>query len=851
MNVLRNLDSDDRVMTGAVMTTFPFSPSFFERSVLPALRDKNVGETVAILVDADYYEETFEQSRATELGPESRSQRLAVGQRYQLAPVALAPRRAFHPKIHFLGGKRRVQATVASANLTHPGLTYNREIATQVHVEANVETDENGEANNDANLPRGEQATICRDIAGFLTKLVDSSFGQSIDPVTEGAIERTLAAGEWLADIDTPPRAEQSTRFLHTLDGPVLSQARDAITERGERIQQVDIATPFYGSSLRVPQGFTDEGIETQVWLQDGRTQIPVDALADWLDEPAAKARSYEASRYVHGKVIVVRTDEGAYCLSGSPNASQAALLSAATEGGNIEAALLRRVPDPDHFEYLFETSPFAGCEPVDVASFDPGISLDGVGDEDHNTTAEETAPTLALHGISYQRRESYDGGALTVTGTAAESIQETINDEGAELLVTVPDGNGNPAVVRLQPYAFEWDETGELSTFEASTDRYGDAAERPFIRTASARLRSGNHTSSLRWVQTHTPATGEPAAADITDAGAETVPRAITELYQGDDERRTTVIDSLDGLLSALRETGRNSGETDDTYSEESEGPAGGLRVRPWKQSTKPDPESLIESFYDGWKSDLSEFIQIMKSGRYHFEEVEIRLRAINAATLQLLLLDEARSELDVPQETAISAIKTVYSKRDLQGKEGTSLVADYCAYLHHYAKSSDQTDTVYDGLRTHVLPHVLLATLIAEAHIAGDRETFFQQQGWAFESLIGDCFSNGYPSPENLHDEEIDRIASSIHDAIDGVQTRVEQSRRLRRYTSTRYTIDEGLRRAIIELLGRSILFAGSEAVESYRTDSPQEIHVESVFEEFAVHLPDNQRRQTERWL
>jgi len=861
MNLLRALDSDDRVMTGAVMTTFPFAPRFFEGSVLPALRDKDIGDTIAVLADADQYTTTFQDDGDADdlsaVGSESQPQ--AAGQRYHLAPVSVPGARAFHPKVHYVTGERRVYATVSSANITHPGFTSNREIATQVGLDADGEsTTEDGEENTDGTTPadalqRGTKAAICTEIGDFLGQLVDSEFGQSIDPVTQDTIEATLTAGEWVAEIDTPSPDERSAALIHSLTEPVLPQVRERIAAAGETIQQVDIAAPFYGSSLAVPRTFTAEGIDTRLWLQHGRTQIPLAELDAWLDAAPAAAQSYEATRYVHGKLVVIRTEAAAYCLSGSPNASRAALLQSALGGtGNVEAAVLKRAAAPDHFDYLFEGPPFAAAEPVDVETFEPGSSLEAVDDADETGAADAAA--LELYGVSYRRRSTYDGGRLIVTGAASETVRTALEDQGGELTVQAPGGEGEAATKQLQPNAFDWGDEPAADgrqSFTASTDLYGDAAERPFTTTSRAQLRCGEHTTGRRWVQTYTPTTGEPSTADVADAGATTVPRALTELFEGDEDRRVEVIDSLNALLSALGTSPDSSSPTPGEDADDG-GPRGGLSVRPWSQSREREPSGLIESFYEGWEADLAEFIHTMDADAYHFDEVEIRLRAVNAATLQLLLLDASRSDLEVPRQPALNTIKTVYSEQSMDGTEGVSKIADYIAYLQHYADQDDQqADDIYEGLQTQVLPHVLLAAIVVETHVAGDRETFVRQQDWAFEALIGDCFPAGYPTPEHLTDDRIEQLVTTIQEATENIRSRIEESRRLRRHADDRYMDDDRLRVTVIELLGRAILYAGRDAVVEYR-DAPRfERQIERVFEEYLDHLPASKRRTLEETL
>ncbi|WP_246986802.1 phospholipase D family protein [Halorientalis marina] len=855
MNLLRELDKDDRVMTGVIMTTYPFAPQFFEQAVLPALQDKNVDETIAILADATHYESTLTTAdQANDQQWRASQAPRHAGQRYQLAPVSAGPNRAFHPKIHYIAGERRVHAAVGSANLTHPGMTNNREIATWIAIEADQDgATADSDSNADSALQRGERAAVCLSISAFLRALCEPPFGQSIDSVTTQTIEQTLAAGAWLDEIDTPEPTRRSTRFLHNLERPLLAQLTEVLRERGEQIQAVDIAAPFYGSSLAVPRSFTEDGIKTRLWLQQGRTQIETEELEDWLESPTATALRYEANRYVHGKVLRVQTEQADYCLSGSPNASHAALLSAATEfGGNIEAALLRRAPQ-NHFEYLFETPPFATATAVDLSTFEAGAEFETLETDQNTERRDET--DLELYSVSYHRRPSYNGGTLTVAGEGTESIEATLREDGATLLVQTADDD-EPAKISLEPYEFEWASDSDRAEFTVKKDLYGNANERPLTRTATATLRCGSQTSTARWVQTHTPTSGEPTPDEIEDAGATTVPQQIPGLFQDDQEQRSNAVESLNGLLSALKnldesDSGDEPASVDEQPKHKDE-PKGGLRVREWSQSGGDDPTDLIESFYAGWEEDISEFVHGMTSEEYHFEEVETRLKAINATTLLLFLLDEGRSDITVPRQAALEAIKAVYSQQDQQGERGESHVADYCAYLRHYAGQSDaQAAEIYPNMQSQILPHVVFAAILAETHIANDRETYFRQQNWAFEALIGDCFPSGYPEPTHLTDDNVDTVVTTLKESMAGLRTRIEENPQLNRYADAGYMKDNHLRSAVIELLARSILYAGPEALEAYQSNPRWEARMERVFDDCVTYLPAERQRQVERQL
>ncbi|WP_147302064.1 hypothetical protein [Haloferax sp. Atlit-4N] len=832
------------------MTTFTYSPRFFEQTVLPALRDKNLGDEIALLVDSKQYDSTLNDQGSSEtLLHGNYTQPRYAGQRYHFAPISAGQRRAFHPKVHLLTSERRVQATISSANLTHPGLTSNQEIATCFTIDAPPsETSEGSNAGESTSQEIREKAALCLDISAYFEDLLDSRLADSVDPVTTGTISRTIDAGGWLKDIPKPDTNERSTYFLHNLHRPLLAQVREIIREAGEQIQQVDILAPFYGNSLAVPSSFTSDGIETRLWLQNTRAQISKPKLSAWLRQDLASARSYEHDRYVHAKILLIRTNTAVYCLSGSPNASHAALLSSAlADTGNVEAAILRRSVDQDNFDYLLSKDPISNAEPISIDTFVPGEELPMEGSTPSpDDRSSDVGDMFELYGVSYRRRESYDSGTLTVTGRAGTSVKEVINEGGAELVVQsqTNQSGDSQSVVPLRAHEFDWaeDEDEGSETFTVSVDRYGDSSQQPFIETGKGRLKCGDRQTSRRWIQTHTPTAGDATPRDIVEAGATTVPRAVSELYLGDEARRGELITSLNGLLTSLRTVTQQEGSEDtDSESSGDDSPRGGLKVRPWTQSNKTDPDGLVESFYSGWKSDLEGLRPTCSSETYYFEEVENRLKAINATTVQLLVLDEAYPDLSIPREHAIIGIKDIYTLWDTSHTNLESRVAYYCSYLRLCAsKQSQSTEEVYDGLQSHVLPHILLAAVIAESHIAQDYETYFKQQSWAFEKMIGQCYPDGYPRPDDLSDERIDELVTTINDSLEGIRERIQGSRRLKRHADERYMDKNQLRTHVVELLARAILFAEhSDSAREYDYAGRQRT-IERVNQEFKEYLP-----------
>ncbi len=838
MSLLRWLADDSRVMAGAIMTTFPFSPAFFERSVLPALRNKNGEIQTALLIDEAQYTDLLETDDDSQgLAAE---QPRGLGQAYQVGPVGSPMNRTFHPKVHLLTGSNRVQVVVGSANLTHPGLTTNREIITKFELPREPDDDSDTRATSS----REAKARLYTQVDSFLRQLVDSPFGDGIGAVTEQTIQEVLAAGEWVEDVEGGSLPADAATLLHSLDRPIIEQLMDRISDRGESIVSVDVVAPFYGTSMRVPEYFTDRGIETQLWVQNGRTQIDSQHLENWLGEPNATAVAYGDDRYVHGKLLHVQTEQAAYCISGSPNASQAAQLSAVDSGGNIEAAVCRRRPDPQAFDYLFEQSPFTSATSLNVDEFSPA-SLPSRFDVDVSGDADTDTRAITLADVGYFRYQAFDGGRIEVTGRADGPTHATMSDEGATLVVTDPSRN-SPQAVSLSPWGFEWSETADGYEFSYEQKRTSGEGN-IFSDVGIARLEAGEQESNERWMQVHTPAADDPTDDELAESGTTAVPERIFQLYSSDGDSQQAIIGSLGTLLEGLNQRSENLPTRDSP--KRSDAPRGGLSLSSWSSSSERSANASVAAFLDGWQDEIQTFTRQTSSSNRFIDEVGQRLGAINLVDLQLLLWERANPNQDVPLQAVTNSIKDVYTKHDRDGQV-KSLIGNFYHNLRVGSDSVD-ADSAFDNLQTEVVPQLILGAIMTEDHLSGDPATYHNQHGWSFEHLIGQSYPAGYPDGEHFETAHLDTVIERIDRHIDRIRPQVEENPSLRRQASHRYFDESSLRETVIELFGRSILYAGPDAIREIRRSEMDLRQLEDVYETHVAFLDRGQRRSVESML
>ncbi|NVM56114.1 MAG: hypothetical protein HWN66_20625, partial [Candidatus Helarchaeota archaeon] len=104
MQLLQEFGRDTRIVYGAIFTTFPINPVFFENVIRRELIKKNCRKNAVILLDSISYYKT--------MLPEVSKSLNFIGNNYHLAPIQLMRQKVFHPKIFFFTSKNRVKGYV-------------------------------------------------------------------------------------------------------------------------------------------------------------------------------------------------------------------------------------------------------------------------------------------------------------------------------------------------------------------------------------------------------------------------------------------------------------------------------------------------------------------------------------------------------------------------------------------------------------------------------------------------------------------------------------------------------------------------------------------------------------------
>ncbi len=234
---------------------------------------------------------------------------------------------AFHPKLLVVVGNEGARVAIGSGNLTTAGWHGNAETWTVLR----------------ANSKGGP--TTLRTVADFLRQL-----SQSEITLSDGSEEALFRVADGL---DQLPADGPGPSLFHSLWQPILDQ----LPSPGS-VEELVLFAPFHDARLDGIRALLDR-MEPEAWTVYVQPETVVNGPSleklcaersgrlAWIAERQSSedGATKNDPRYWHGKLVQWRTKDGdTWALTGSPNLSRPALLSALADGGNCELAVLSRI---------------------------------------------------------------------------------------------------------------------------------------------------------------------------------------------------------------------------------------------------------------------------------------------------------------------------------------------------------------------------------------------------------------------------------------------------------------------------------------------------------------------------
>ena len=291
--------SEDWPLREVLLLTFNCNLGFFERSALARVRAR--GARVTLVSDADMVHGDPEVVRFS-------------GRSYLDGRAICRYGGAFHPKLIVTLGEAQAAVLIGSGNVSPGGWIDNAELWTLLR----------GSTEDGAPGAVGQ-------VADFLDRLpTQVRFSPGVTDVLP-----EIASG-----LRTFPAIENGPELLSTLWGPIIDQL-PAERASGPMV----VATPFHDrnaeATTRMHERLQPTAVEV---LHQFHTSFEGKRLASALGTMNGSVATITDTRYHHGKLFEWETLAGRRALTGSPNASSAALLRGMAAGGNCELGLISLV---------------------------------------------------------------------------------------------------------------------------------------------------------------------------------------------------------------------------------------------------------------------------------------------------------------------------------------------------------------------------------------------------------------------------------------------------------------------------------------------------------------------------
>lgn len=353
---------NDASFTHAVILTYTFDTSFFEKYCLERLRAFSACASITVCLDRATYESALN-------APISARPR-KVNLRYLLHPVDVPG--VFHPKIVLLTSATRGRLIIGSANFTRPGLTSNAELAAVYDFKkANQE----------------EFRSLFHSTFQFLWNINTEWPSRNL----RSNLQEIARECEWIANPVNDDAAP--ARLFTNIDEALLEQLAALA---GPDIQSAAVVAPYFDESpALMKQILLRTGAQKlKLYTQNGRTTLS----ADWLRHELVKDGTVEVylcdyseterNQPLHGKLLALTSPTQTVVTYGSANCTTPALLKTAKQG-NVECMVacilspqqarkaLPRLLDPENqAQRIVDPSGLVTADHDDIETYVPSFPI-------------------------------------------------------------------------------------------------------------------------------------------------------------------------------------------------------------------------------------------------------------------------------------------------------------------------------------------------------------------------------------------------------------------------------------------------------------------------------------------
>ena len=308
----------DRGFHTTVFTTFGIDFDAYENIALARLRGSGCHNNI-VLAD--------ERMLTHALSGASAAPKMA-GRLYSVSGVRASG--VFHTKIILQLGRRQGRLIISSANATASGLAGNLELAGVIECDQEESSAQSLIAaswNYLSRLLSRDHRTLAQQLSWMEARAPWLLRAQP----AQGAV--ALADGTQAAFLSTDGNMGIMDRFVNFV--------------AGQSVAQLLVLSPYWDKDLSALKEISAriEPAETLLLIDKDRALFPGAALSYLSGVRVLDIAPFAARRFVHAKLIIVRTADADHVLFGSANCTIAALGRQNFAGTNEEACLYRRLP--------------------------------------------------------------------------------------------------------------------------------------------------------------------------------------------------------------------------------------------------------------------------------------------------------------------------------------------------------------------------------------------------------------------------------------------------------------------------------------------------------------------------
>jgi HKD family nuclease len=402
-DILEDLKETSDEYQHVILGTYSLDPDFFELKILPVFRTKDA-ETILVLTDKKEYNSRFSNMRS-------------AGKEYYIDYCYAS--QTFHPKFILLIWSEGIKLILGSANLTKQAWFESGEMI--------------GSVTYLFSKPDKKAQKILSDFREFLLKIANEEYLKS-----QKHRSKILEVVEKLPKI--PESTESEVSIIHNMDKPILKQVHKIINEP---IRSIMICAPFFNTEGSVLEFFADNNCEDfALFIQPSRvTEFPKEKIKKLKSQGISFSTNLikfkdNENRFIHAKILIIKTDSASYCLYGSSNPTFSGML-ATPQRGNLELCVLIKNSDPTHYDKIVENDSIT-IEKIDYEAIPENKSEKLTSNQEIHETLVDSY--LDRKSLIIARSNPTKSFRIVLAHSAEENLQIPIESEDVDLSIKLND---------------------------------------------------------------------------------------------------------------------------------------------------------------------------------------------------------------------------------------------------------------------------------------------------------------------------------------------------------------------------------------------------------------------------